>query len=38
LSDELAREKARKSAKDALQDEAASIVIDLADLTKSRPE
>lgn len=35
LSDELAREKARKSAKDALQDEAASIVIDLADLTRS---
>ncbi len=38
LSDELAREKARKSAKDALQDEAASIVIDLADLTKSRSQ
>ncbi|KAA9367077.1 MULTISPECIES: carboxy terminal-processing peptidase [Ochrobactrum] len=38
LSDELAREKARKSAKDALQDEAASIVIDLADLQKTRPQ
>jgi carboxyl-terminal processing protease len=38
LSDDLAREKARQSAKDTLQDEAASIVIDLADLQNGRPQ